>query len=146
MQYLKSNWRRCKRNRGEVVFTFPVSKAHPSVAPMYNPHQHSPFLSAWHTSRHSRNTRPAVCSPAGVATPTTMYYVTCILASQYSDQAKSWTTREEVFFPTGTGVFLFSTVPRPVLGPTQRPIQWVPVALYPGVKAVGAIRRPITFT
>jgi hypothetical protein len=35
-------------------------------------------------------------------------------------------------FPAGAGVFLFSTVPRPALGLTQHPIQWVP-----GVKRLG---------
>jgi hypothetical protein len=31
----------------------------------------------------------------------------------------------------------FSTLSRPVLGPTQPPIQWVPGALSPGVKLRG---------
>jgi hypothetical protein len=34
----------------------------------------------------------------------------------------------------GLGIFLFTTVPRPALGPTQPPIQWVPGALSLGVK------------
>jgi hypothetical protein len=33
--------------------------------------------------------------------------------------------------------FLFSTSSRPVLGPTQPPIQWVPWAISPGVKRPG---------
>jgi hypothetical protein len=33
--------------------------------------------------------------------------------------------------------FLFSTSSRPLLGPTQPPIQWVPCALSPGVKRQG---------
>jgi hypothetical protein len=39
-------------------------------------------------------------------------------------------------FPTH-GIFLFSTVTRTVLGPTQPPIQWVPVVLSLGVKRPG---------
>jgi hypothetical protein len=31
-------------------------------------------------------------------------------------------------------IFLFSIASRPALGPTQRPIQWVPGALSPGKK------------
>jgi hypothetical protein len=34
----------------------------------------------------------------------------------------------------GLGIFLFTTVPRLPLGPTQPPIQWVPRALSLGVK------------
>jgi hypothetical protein len=34
-------------------------------------------------------------------------------------------------------IFLFSTASRPALGPTQRPIQWVPWALSPGVNRSG---------
>jgi hypothetical protein len=34
--------------------------------------------------------------------------------------------------------FLFSTSSRPALGSTQPPIQWVPGALFPGVKRPGA--------
>jgi hypothetical protein len=37
----------------------------------------------------------------------------------------------------GLGIFLFATVSRPVLGPTQTPIQWVPGALTQGVKWPG---------
>jgi hypothetical protein len=40
-------------------------------------------------------------------------------------------------FPAGLGIFLFDTVSRPVLGPTQPPIQWVPGALSLGVKRPG---------
>jgi len=32
------------------------------------------------------------------------------------------------------GIFLFTTVSRPALGPTEPPIQWAPVALSLGVK------------
>jgi hypothetical protein len=34
----------------------------------------------------------------------------------------------------GLGIFLFTTVSRPAMGPTQPPIQWVLVALSLGVK------------
>jgi hypothetical protein len=37
----------------------------------------------------------------------------------------------------GLGIFFFTTVSRPVLGPTQPPIQWVPGALFLGVKWPG---------
>jgi hypothetical protein len=37
----------------------------------------------------------------------------------------------------GLGIFLFSIVSRPVLGPTQPPMQWVPDVLSPGVKQPG---------
>jgi hypothetical protein len=37
----------------------------------------------------------------------------------------------------GLGIFLFTTVSRTALGPTQPPIQWVPGALSLGVKRPG---------
>jgi hypothetical protein len=38
----------------------------------------------------------------------------------------------------GTGkIFLLSTSSRPILGPTQPPIQWVPGALSPGLSVRG---------
>jgi hypothetical protein len=40
-------------------------------------------------------------------------------------------------FPTGAGVFLFFTVFRPSLGPTQVPIQCVPAAFFPGLMRRG---------
>jgi hypothetical protein len=42
-----------------------------------------------------------------------------------------------VRFPTGAGIFLFTTTSRPAPGPTQPPIQWVPGALSLGVKRQG---------
>jgi hypothetical protein len=42
-----------------------------------------------------------------------------------------------VDFWQGPDIFLFSTAPRPALGPVQSPIQWVPGALSPGVKRQG---------
>jgi len=35
------------------------------------------------------------------------------------------------------GIFLFVLPSRPVLAPTQPPIQWAPVALIPGAKRPG---------
>jgi hypothetical protein len=37
----------------------------------------------------------------------------------------------------GPGIFLFTAASRPVLGPTQPPIQWVPGTLSLGVKQLG---------
>jgi hypothetical protein len=37
----------------------------------------------------------------------------------------------------GGNNFHFTMLSRPVLGPTQPPIQWVPLALSPGVKRPG---------
>jgi len=50
----------------------------------------------------------------------------------YFDKSVDWTTG--VRFPVGAGIFLLATAPRPALGPTQPPIQWVPGVLSPGVK------------
>jgi hypothetical protein len=42
-------------------------------------------------------------------------------------------------FPTGAmkGIFLFATASRPVLRPTQSPIQWEPHALFWEIKRLG---------
>jgi hypothetical protein len=40
-------------------------------------------------------------------------------------------------FRLGMGIFLFTTVSRPALEPTQPTIQWVPGALFLGVKQPG---------
>jgi hypothetical protein len=37
----------------------------------------------------------------------------------------------------GLGIFLFTTVSRTALGPTQPPVQWIPAALSLGVKQPG---------
>jgi hypothetical protein len=37
----------------------------------------------------------------------------------------------------GLGIFLFTTMSRPAVGPTQPPVRWVPQALSPGVKRPG---------
>jgi hypothetical protein len=44
--------------------------------------------------------------------------------------------------PAGTGIFLFTTVSRSDLGLTQLPIQWVPGALFLGVKRPGRGHSP----
>jgi hypothetical protein len=43
----------------------------------------------------------------------------------------------EVQFLAGQEIFLYSIASRPALGPTQPPIQWVPVALPQEVKQPG---------
>jgi hypothetical protein len=40
-------------------------------------------------------------------------------------------------FPKGKRMSLSSRAPKPALGPTQPPIQWVPQALTPGMKRMG---------
>jgi hypothetical protein len=42
-----------------------------------------------------------------------------------------------LYRPSGVKNFLFSTLFRRALGPTQSPIQWVPAAISPGVKRPG---------
>jgi hypothetical protein len=42
-----------------------------------------------------------------------------------------------MFSPQGLGIFLFTTVSKPALDPTQPPIQWVPGALSLWVKGPG---------
>jgi hypothetical protein len=53
--------------------------------------------------------------------------------SQYSDWLRDGGPKDRSSSPGKVKNFLFSTS-RPVLGPTQPPIQWVPGALSPGVK------------
>jgi hypothetical protein len=58
--------------------------------------------------------------------------------SRYSDWTMSWTTEELVFDSwQGQDIFLLSTAFKPVLGPTQSPIQRVPASVCPGVKQSG---------
>jgi len=40
--------------------------------------------------------------------------------------------------PARLNIFLFTTASRPAVGPTQPPIQWLPVAVSLGVKRPGA--------
>jgi hypothetical protein len=42
-----------------------------------------------------------------------------------------------VRFPTGLGIFLFTTVSRTILGPTQPTVEWVPGALSLEIKRLG---------
>jgi hypothetical protein len=58
--------------------------------------------------------------------------------NRYSDWLQAGWWRGRGSSPGRVKNFLFSTSSRPVLGPTQPPIQWVPGALSPGGKAAGA--------
>jgi hypothetical protein len=53
------------------------------------------------------------------------------IALGYGPDDRVFESRQEL------GIFLFTTVSRPALGPTQPPIQWVPGALSLGVKRRG---------
>jgi hypothetical protein len=41
------------------------------------------------------------------------------------------------FYGSALGIFLFTTASRTALGPTQPPVQWVPRAIFLGVKRPG---------
>jgi hypothetical protein len=63
-----------------------------------------------------------------------MRCVNCYVATRL------WAGQQEVLgFDSrqGLGIFLFSTVSTPALGPTQPPIKWVPQALSLGVQRPG---------
>jgi hypothetical protein len=57
--------------------------------------------------------------------------------SRYSDWLRAGRTRDGSSSPGRVKKFLFSTSFRPGMGPTQPPIQWVPGALFSGVKRPG---------
>jgi hypothetical protein len=58
--------------------------------------------------------------------------------SRYSDLVSDWTAEESGFGSLqGQHIFLFYMTSRPALGPTQLPVQWVTVAVYPGIKRQG---------
>jgi hypothetical protein len=57
--------------------------------------------------------------------------------SRYSDWLRAGRPRGRSSSPGRGKIFLFSTLSRPVLGPTQPLIQWVLGALSPGVKRPG---------
>jgi hypothetical protein len=71
-------------------------------------------------------------------------YFTAIYKQAYSSRANALAGKKHVLgygldervFESrqGLGIFLFTTVPRPTMGPTQPPIQWVAGALSLGVK------------
>jgi hypothetical protein len=50
--------------------------------------------------------------------------------------ATGWMIRGSKFWQ-GLGIYLHPTASRPALGPTQSPVQWVPGALFLGVKRPG---------
>jgi hypothetical protein len=58
--------------------------------------------------------------------------------SRYSDWLRATQMSGRSSSPGKGKNFLFSTSSRPVLGPTQPPIQWIPGALSPGGKAAGS--------
>jgi hypothetical protein len=58
--------------------------------------------------------------------------------TQRSHHSKQTTvSTNEIRFPKEAGTFLLSTTPRPALGPTQPPIQWLPSGLSVGIKRTG---------
>jgi hypothetical protein len=57
--------------------------------------------------------------------------------SRYSDWLRAGRRRGQSSSPGRVKSFLFSTSSRPAMGPTQPPIQGVPVNLSPGVKRPG---------
>jgi hypothetical protein len=60
-----------------------------------------------------------------------------IATSRYSDWLRAGRPRGRSSNPGRVKNFLLSTSSRPVRGPTQPPIQWVPGAISPGVKRLG---------
>jgi hypothetical protein len=51
----------------------------------------------------------------------------CIYVQSVQPRATGWMAEESGFHPRqGQEIFLFSTVSKPPVGPTQTPIQWVP--------------------
>jgi hypothetical protein len=57
---------------------------------------------------------------------------------RYSDRLRTGRPRGRSSSPGRGKIFLIFTSSRPVLGPTQHPIQWVLEALSPGSKVAGA--------
>jgi hypothetical protein len=57
--------------------------------------------------------------------------------SRYSSWLRAGRPRGRSSSPGRFKNFLFSTSSRSALGPTQPPIQWVPRALFPGIKRLG---------
>jgi hypothetical protein len=66
------------------------------------------------------------------STPKYVSMVWCLMKKRDTSSWIRWTT--EVRFPVGAGCFFFVTASKPVLGPTQPIIQWVPGAYSPGIK------------
>jgi hypothetical protein len=62
------------------------------------------------------------------------YIYIYILLCRYSAWLRAGRPKGRSSSPSRGKVFFLSTTSRPVLGPTQPPIQWVPGALFTGVK------------
>jgi hypothetical protein len=62
-----------------------------------------------------------------------------VIAQSVQQLATSWTIGVPGFKSRqGLGIFLFTTMSRPTLKPTQPPIQYVPGGSFSGSKAAGA--------
>jgi hypothetical protein len=57
--------------------------------------------------------------------------------SRYSDWLRAGQPKGQISSPGRVKNFLFSTLSGPALDPTQPPVQWIPGALFPGVKQPG---------
>jgi hypothetical protein len=67
-----------------------------------------------------------------------LFHIRAVIAQSIWRWATGWTIGVLGFDSRwGLGIFLFTTVSRTALGPTQPPIQWVPGALSLGVKQPG---------
>jgi hypothetical protein len=60
-----------------------------------------------------------------------------IIISKCRDCATGWTTGVQFLAGEVIEFFSFATASRPTQGPTQPPIQWVPLAVSPQVKRPG---------
>jgi hypothetical protein len=70
--------------------------------------------------------------------PTQLFIIRAVIAQSVQRWATGWTIGVLGFdFRRGLRNFLFTTVPRTPLGPTQPPIQWIPGAVSLVVKRPG---------
>jgi hypothetical protein len=96
------------------------------------------FSRAW----FHQNTTPAATATRARASEMIIIIkiiVIIMLLEMIAQSVWQWATvcATRVQFRKKQDIFLYSTASRPVLGPTQPPIQWVPVALSPEVKRPG---------